>query len=226
MEMDTEHEELVIEDGNGEQNSVEGIPPEDDLSSHGTFDAETDSELSFNAPTPGEVPTSGRVLRPRKHVDYHRLENPEAFELFAILGSNTLEGSERLEPITRIGMKLAALKHEDDYDSKKKVSKWLIDQCKVAEPKSPRELTVEIVEDEPTAPFPEPEALEHYCVKVTLPSSKSRPNYSFFIKYYDMDFLTSSMPLVVAATAAFEMSSGLADALNREMSNADFPFSQ
>ncbi len=67
------------------------------------------------------------LVRPRKHVDFHRLENPEAFELFAILGSNTKEGSERLEPVTRIGLVLAALKHEDDCDSKKKLSKWLIE---------------------------------------------------------------------------------------------------
>ncbi len=160
MEMNTEHEELIIEEGDGEQDSVEEISPEDDLSSHGTFDAETNSELSFTAPTPGEVPTSDRVLRPRKHVDYHRLENPGAFELFAILDSNSLEGTERLEPDTRVAMMLAALKHEDDCDSKKKVSKWLVEQCKAAEPRYVKELTVEIVEHERPAHLPESEALE------------------------------------------------------------------
>ena len=101
-----------------------------------------------------------------------------------------------------------------------------MEQCKAAEPRCVKELTVEIVEDERPAHLPEPEALEDYCVKVTLPASVSRPIYSWLIKYYDLDFLTSSLPLVVAATSAFEMSSGLEGALSREMSNADFLFSQ
>ena len=45
------------------------------------------------------------------------------------------------------------------------------------------------------------------------------------IDYYDVDFLNSSRPLVVAATAKFSMRSGLAGALNPEMSNVDFLFS-
>ncbi len=76
------------------------------------------------------------------------MEYPEAFELFVILGSSTLEGSERLKPVSRVAKKLAVLKHEDDCDSSKKVSKWLVEQYRAAEPRFVVDLTVEIVEDQ------------------------------------------------------------------------------
>ena len=123
-------------------------------------------------------------------------------------------------------MKLAALKHEDDYDSKKKKAKWLVDQYRPTEELSSSGLQIEALDQNEFFQAIEPPGLENYCRKISLPLTISRPDYSFFIKFHDMDFLNSSMPLVIAATADFAMSSGLAGALNREISNSDFLFSQ
>ncbi len=101
-----------------------------------------------------------------------------------------------------------------------------MDQCRPTEEPSAKVLQIEALDQkEPYRPI-EPPGLEDYCRKISLPPSVSQPEYSFSIKYYDLDFLNSSMPLVIAATSDFAMSSGLAGALNREMSNSDFLFSQ
>ena len=128
--------------------------------------------------------------------------------------------------MTRMTMKLAALKYEDDYDPNKKVTKWLVDQCRPTEEPSAKILQIETLDEkEPYRPI-EPPGLEDFCRKISPTPTVSKPDYSLFIKYYDLDFLNSSMPLVTAATSDFAMSSGLAGALNREMSNSGFLFSR
>ncbi len=76
-----EQEQIVPEDEEREREPIEEIEPEVDISSHGTFDAETNSELSFTAPLPNQVEASDRVLRPSTRVDYYKVENPDEFEL-------------------------------------------------------------------------------------------------------------------------------------------------
>ena len=131
MEMETrpEQEQIVPEDEERERQPTEDIEPEDDISIHGTFDAETNSELSFTAPLPNQVEASDRVLRPRTRGDYCKVENPDEIELFSNIGASRMEEDDN-SVVTRMTMKLAALKHEFDYDSKKKVTKWLVDQCR------------------------------------------------------------------------------------------------
>ena len=67
MEIDARPEqgEIIPDDEERERQPMEEIEPEDDISSHGTFDAETNSELSFTAPLSNQVEPSDRVLRPR-----------------------------------------------------------------------------------------------------------------------------------------------------------------
>ena len=128
MEVETrsEQERLVPENEVREREPTEEIEPEDDISSHGTFDAETNSELSFTAPSPNQVETSDRVLRPRTRVDYYKIDNPDEFELFAIMGASRMAEDDD-SVMTRMTMKLAALKHEDGYDPNEKVTKsWWI----------------------------------------------------------------------------------------------------
>ncbi len=62
----------------------EEILPEDEASDEGTFDANSDSELSFVVPKTDDVPASDRVLRPRTPIDYFKVENPDEFQLFCI----------------------------------------------------------------------------------------------------------------------------------------------
>ncbi len=76
IEARPEQEEIVLDDESREREPTEEIEPEDDISSNGTFDAETSSELSFTAPRPNQVEPSDMVLRPRARVDYHKVENP------------------------------------------------------------------------------------------------------------------------------------------------------
>ena len=220
MEIDAkpEQEKIIPDDEERERQPTEEIEPEDDMSSHGTFDAETNSELSFTAPLPNQVGMSDRVQRPRFRVDYYKVENPDEFELFAIMEASRM-GEEDNSVMTRMTMKLTALKHEDDYDSNKKMTKWLVDQCRPTEELSSSVLQIETLDqNEPFQPI-DPPGLEDYCRKISLPPTVSKPDYSFFMKYYDTDFLNSSMPPIIAATADFAMSSGLAGALNREKSN-------
>ncbi len=73
-----------VPDDPQETSLQEEIPPVDDVSHHGTFDAETESEFSFSPPDGAQIPTSDRVLRPRKPVDYFKIENPDEFQLFMI----------------------------------------------------------------------------------------------------------------------------------------------
>ncbi len=54
-------------------------------------------------------------------MDYHKIENPDDFELCAIMGASRMEEDDN-SVMTRVAMKLAALKHEDGYDSDKKVA--------------------------------------------------------------------------------------------------------
>ena len=85
--------------------------------------------------------------------------------------------------MTRMTMKLAALKRDDDYDSEKKVTKWLVDQCRPAEEPSTRILQIDTLDQrDPLLPI-EPPGLEDYCRKISLPPTASRPDYSLFIKY-------------------------------------------
>ncbi len=65
--------EIVPDDKERKRRPTEEIEPEDDISSHGTFDAETNSELSFTAPLLNQVEPSDRVLRPRTRVDYYKV---------------------------------------------------------------------------------------------------------------------------------------------------------
>ncbi len=160
---------------------------------------------------------SDRVLRPRTRVDCYKVENPDEFARYAIMGASRME-EDNNSVMTHMTMKLAGLKHEDDYDSKKKVTKWLVDQCRPAEEPSSRILQIETLDQKDAPLLQEPPGLGDYCRKFSLPATIRRPDYSFFIKYYDLDFLNSSIPFVIAATAHFAMSSGLAGALTREMS--------
>ncbi len=128
--------------------------------------------------------------------------------------------------MTRMTKKLAALKHEDNYDSKRKVTKWLLNQCRPTEELSSTVLQIETLDQNETFQPIEPPGLEDYCRKISMPPTISKPDNSFFIKYYDMDLLNSSKPVVIAATTDFARSSGLAGALNQEMVNSDFLFSQ
>ncbi len=122
IEARPEQEEIILDYEARERQPTEEIEPEDDISSNGTFDAETNSELSFTALRPNQVDPSDRVLRPRTRVDYYKVENPDEFELFAIMGASRIEEDDN-SIMTHMTMKLAALKHEDDYDSKNKVTK-------------------------------------------------------------------------------------------------------
>ena len=76
----------------------EEIPPEEQLSDDGTFDGDSDSELSFTAPDPASIPNSDKVLRPRSPVNYHELENPSEFQLFHISEANSLRSTDEDQP--------------------------------------------------------------------------------------------------------------------------------
>ena len=67
---------------------------------------------------------------------------------------------------------------------------------------------------------------EDYCRKMCPPSDVILPSYSFFIEFTRMGFLNSSMPLVVAATADFAMTSGLVVTLNLSLSITGSSFSR
>ncbi len=94
--------------------------------------------------------------------------------------------------------------------------KWPVDQCRPTEEPSARILQIETLDQKDLLQPIEPPSLEDYCKKIYLPPTASKPDYSFFIKNYDMDFLNSSTPLVIAATSNFAMSSGLVGTLIRE----------
>ena len=68
----------------------EVIPPEKEVSDQGTFDGETDTEMSFELPDPALIPPTDRELRPRKKIDYYKTANPDEFQLFSIAPSSIL----------------------------------------------------------------------------------------------------------------------------------------
>ncbi len=160
-----EQEEIILDDEERERQPTEEIEPEDDISTHGTFDAETNSGLSFTAPFPKQVEPSDRILRPRTRIDYHKIENPDDFELFAIMGASRMEEDDN-SVMTRMTMKLAALRHEDDYESINKVTKWLVDQIRTAEEPSTRVLQIGTLD--------RGDPLQ----KISLPPTASKPDYS------------------------------------------------
>ena len=77
----------------------EEIPPEEQLSDDGTFDIDSDSELSFTAPETASIPNSDRVLRPHSPVDYLELESPPKFRLFHISEANSLRSIDKDQPV-------------------------------------------------------------------------------------------------------------------------------
>ena len=84
--------------------------------------------------------------------------------------------------------------------------------------------------DEEREGSPPPEAeimeLQDYCRKVQAPPHLHRPIYSRVLKYLEMDFLNCSLPMVIAATADFRIRPGLSAAMNLELQNHEFLFSQ
>ena len=56
------------------------IPPQEEISDQGTFDGETDSEMSTD-----------RELRPRKKIDYYKAVNSDEVQLFSNALSSILK---------------------------------------------------------------------------------------------------------------------------------------
>ncbi len=187
----------------------EEIPPESDLSSQGTFDAETDSELSFDEFKIKEIPSSDRALRPQPAADYYKVANPDDFEFFAIREATELEIDED-DRRALYEMDSAVLPVEH-YARTDRVIDWIMDQQSRIHERHLCEVTEEMNSPDES---PEPMEVEDFCRKIIL------------IKYVCMDFLNCGMPLVVATTADFQMSSGLPAALDRELNNREFLFSQ
>ncbi len=218
-----------------EKTDREVIPPEEEMSDQGTFDGETDSEMSFELPDPALINPSDRELRPRKRIDYYKAANPDEFQLFSIAPSNILKGVPVMNVNALQEMDHAERRYQLNNRDEKVVS-WMEtceavpncwesdatmeDECQSTiggddgEQGLSREAQEEVME------------LENYCRKIQAPSHLRRPLYSRSVQYVAMDFLNCSLPLVVAATADFRMSSGLAAALNLELQNREFLFSQ
>ena len=122
-----------VPDDPQETSPREEIPPEDDVSDHGTFDAETESEFSFSPPDGAQIPTSDRVLRPRKPVDYFKIENPDEFQSFIIRPTREMlhNQEEDLDISRDIDMAAARCEAMESVD---KVRDWMDYQCTPVSP--------------------------------------------------------------------------------------------
>ncbi len=155
-------------------------------------------------------------LKPRTPVDYFKVENPDEFQLFCISVADKLAPTLEEE----IGLMKLSLFESDPMEVQDKVMGWLT-EGRIEYHKPDEEPQSSSLDSDEAMSLP-----EDYCRKICLPSDVILPSYSFFIEYTRMDFLNSSMLLVVAATADFAMTSGLVATLNRELDNRELLFAQ
>ncbi len=209
------------------------IPPEEEISDQGTFDGETDSEMSFELPDPAQIPPTDRELRPRKRIDYYKAANPDEFQLFSIAPSSILRGVPMMNVNALQEMDYAERQYRMSNRDEKVVS-WM-ESCELESQLWKADVTPRMQEqlarpreDCSTSTISHGEVmdLESYCRRIHPPPHLHRPIYSRVIQYLAIDFLNCSLPMAVAATADFRMSSGLSAALNLELQNRGFLFSQ